>query len=340
VSDDKLAKLNAELLPHEFTHSWNGKYRRPIGLATPDYATPQKGELLWVYEGMTQYWGNVLAARAGFWTPDVYREALAYSAARLNAKPGRTWRNLQDTAIASQILRGGSVGWSNWRRSQDYYQEGELVWLDADTTIRQLSHGQKSLNDFCVKFLAVGGNTPPRVAPYDFDEIVADLNSIVPYDWRSFLTERLDTHADHAPLAGIAHGGYRLTYGPDPTSYESALLAHSKSVDAWYSLGLMVHDTGAISDVRMDSLAFQAGLGPDQKLVAVNGQGFSSDVFRQAIRDAKGTKTPLELIVSNHNQFRIVHLDYHDGEKFPRLERDQAAPDLIDEIIKPLPTGK
>jgi len=150
ITDPKLAMLNAELLPHEFTHSWNGKYRRPVGLATPDYATPQKGDLLWVYEGMTQYWGNVLAARSAFWTPAQYREALAFSAARLNVKPGRTWRNLEDTAIASQTLRGGHEYWANWRRGQDYYQEGELIWLDADTTIRQLTHDKKSLNDFCV----------------------------------------------------------------------------------------------------------------------------------------------------------------------------------------------
>ena len=340
VSEAKLAMLNADLLPHEFTHSWNGKYRRPVGLATPDYATPQKGDLLWVYEGMTQYWGNVLSARSAFWTPEVYREALAWSAARLDAKPGRTWRNLEDTAIASQILRGNHAYWGNWRRSQDYYQEGELIWLDADTTIRQLTHGQKSLNDFCVKFLAVGGNTPPTVVPYNFDEIVADLNAVAPYDWRTFLTERLNSHAAHAPLGGIDHGGYRLIYGTEPTSFEEAYLYKMKEVDAWFSAGLMVSDTGNIDDVRMDSPAFQAGLGPGTKLVAVNGHGYTADVLKQAIRGAKGTTGPIELIVSNDNEFRTVGLDYHDGEKYPRLERVQGTPDLLDEIIKPLAAGK
>ena len=340
VSDAKLAMLNADLLPHEFTHSWNGKYRRPVGLATPDYATPQKGDLLWVYEGMTEYWGNVLSARSAFWTPEVYREALAWSAARLDAKPGRTWRNLEDTAIASQILRGNHAYWGNWRRSQDYYQEGELIWLDADTTIRQLTHGQKSLNDFCVKFLAVGGNTPPTVVPYNFDEIVADLNAVAPYDWRTFLTERLNSHAAHAPLGGIDHGGYRLIYGTEPTSFEEAYLYKAKEVDAWFSAGLMVSDTGNIDDVRMDSPAFQAGLGPGTKLVAVNGHGYTADVLKQAIRGAKGTTGPIELIVSNDNEFRTVGLDYHDGEKYPRLERVQGTPDLLDEIIKPLAAGK
>jgi predicted metalloprotease with PDZ domain len=340
VTDAKLAAINAELLPHEFTHSWNGKYRRPIGLATPDYATPQKGDLLWVYEGMTQYWGNVLAARSGFWTPESYREALAFSAARLDMKPGRTWRNLQDTAVASQILRGSHAGWSNWRRGQDYYQEGELIWLDADTTIRRLTHNKKSLNDFCVKFLAVGGNTGPIVDPYNFDEIVADLNSVVAYDWRGFLMERLNSHADHAPLGGIEHGGYKLVYGPEPTSIEIAYLYRVKQMDAWFSTGLMIRDSGSIADVRMDSPAYRAGLGPDEKIVAVNGHGFTVEGFRRAIREAKASSAPIDLIISNDDEFRVIHLDYHDGEKFPKLERDQANPDLLDEIIKPLVPNK
>jgi predicted metalloprotease with PDZ domain len=340
ITDPNLAMLNAELLPHEFTHSWNGKYRRPIGLATPDFATPQKGDLLWVYEGMTQYWGDVLAARSSFWTPAHYREALAWSAARLDQKPGRTWRNLEDTAVAGQALREGSPYWSNWRRGQDYYPEGELLWLDADTTIRQLTHDKKSLNDFCVKFLAVGGNTPPRVVPYDFDEIVADLNSIAPYDWRGFLTERLESHAAHAPLAGIEHGGYRLTYGADPTEFEQAVLSKMQEADAWFSLGFLVKNTGVLNDVRVDSPAYQAGLGPGMKLVAVDGHGYSVDVLRQAIRNAKGTTNPIELIVSNDNEFRTVRLDYHDGEKYPQLERVQGTPDLLDEILKPLVASK
>jgi len=261
-SDPRLAVLNAELLPHEFTHSWNGKYRRPVGLATPDYSAPMKGDLLWVYEGMTQYWGNVLAARSALWTPESYRDALAWSAARLDEKPGRTWRNLEDTAVSSQSLREKHDYWSNWRRSQDYYQEGELLWLDADTTIRQLTHDKKSLNDFCVKFLAVGGNTGPEVVPYTFDDVVAALNAVAPYDWQGFLTERLQSHAGHAPLGGIEHAGYRLVYTAEPTPYEQAMLDNEKKIDAWFSLGLLVFTTGQIDDVRMGSPAFQAGLGP------------------------------------------------------------------------------
>jgi len=335
-SDPRLAVLNAELLPHEFTHSWNGKYRRPAGLATADYAAPMKGDLLWVYEGMTQYWGNILAARSALWTPESYREALAWSAATLDQKPGRTWRNLEDTAISSQSLREKHYYWANWRRSQDYYQEGELLWLDADTTIRQLTHDKKSLNDFCVKFLAVGGDTGPEVMPYNFDDVVAGLNAVAPYDWRAFLTERLQSHADHAPLGGIEHGGYRLVYTAEPTAYEQAWLDNEKKLDAWFSLGFMALANGQLDDVRMGSSAFQAGLGPGAKLVAVNGHAFSAEVLKQAIHRA----TPIELIVSNDGEFRTVRLDYHDGEKYPRLERVQGTPDLLDEILKPLAADK
>jgi predicted metalloprotease with PDZ domain len=335
-SDPKLAMLNADLLPHEFTHSWNGKYRRPAGLATPDYAMPMKGDLLWVYEGMTEYWGEVLAARSGLLTPEGYREQLAWEAATLDVLPGRTWRNVEDTAIASQILRGSTPAWANWRRGQDYYTEGELIWLDADTTIRQLTHDRKSLNDFCVKFLAVGGNTPPIVVPYNFDEIVQDLNAVTPYNWRAFLTERLNSHAAHAPLGGIDHGGYKLIYTADPTDFAQALFDHAKVVNAWFSAGVTVKDTGELRDVRVGSPAFVAGLGPGEKLVAVNGRAFTGDVFKRAIREAKGGNEPIELIVSNDDQFRTVKLEYHDGERYPRLQRMDGTPDLLDEIVKPL----
>jgi predicted metalloprotease with PDZ domain len=186
----------------------------------------------------------------------------------------------------------------------------------------------------------VGGNTPPKVVPYDFDEIVTDLNAVAPYDWRGFLTERLNTHAAHAPLGGIDHGGYRLTYAAQPTDFEQAYLDHNYQIDAWFSAGIVVSTTGIIQDVRMGSPAFQAGLGPGTKVVAVNGHGFTGEVLKQAIRGAKGTTEPIELIVSTDNEFRTVRLSYHDGEKYPRLERVEGTPDLLDEIIKPLAPGK
>jgi predicted metalloprotease with PDZ domain len=336
LSDESMEMLDADLLPHEFTHSWNGKYRRPIGLATPDYATPMRDDLLWVYEGMTQYWGEVLATRCGLWTPEQYKESLALTAANLDRKPGRTWRNLEDTAIAAQILRGNTQNYSNWRRSQDYYAEGELLWLDADTTIRQLTHGQKSLNDFAVKFLAVGGNTPAKVVPYTFDDIVNDLNSVVAYDWRGFLNERLTSHANHAPLGGIEHGGYKLVYQDQPTKFVKAALAQHGGVGAYFSIGLRLTKDGTISDVRMFSDAYKAGLAPQWKMVAVNGVGYSDDGFKNALKTAKGRSEPIEFIVSNDNHFRTVKVDYHGGEKYPHLERDSSTPDLLDDILKPL----
>ncbi|MHB1022421.1 MAG: M61 family metallopeptidase [Acidobacteriaceae bacterium] len=337
-SDPNLAMLNADLLPHEFTHSWNGKYRRPIGLATPDYKTPQQGNLLWVYEGMTQYWGTVLAARSGFWTPEQYREALALTAASLDNRPGRTWRNVQDTAIAASILRGGSPWWSTWRLGQDYYQEGLLIWLDADTTIRRLTHGQKSLNNFVANFVDVGGNTGPKVVPYTFDDIVAGLNAVVPYDWRSFLRERLDSHSAQAPLDGITHGGYKLVYTEAPTSFEKAVLGVRGGVDAVFSLGMRVAKDGSISDVLMHGLAYKAGLGPGEKIIAVDGMAYSDARLKDAIDNSKDSKKPIELIVSNTDVFHVVHLDYHDGERYPHLERVSSQPDLLDEIIKPMTT--
>ncbi len=336
ISDEKLAMLNADLLPHEFTHSWNGKYRRPAGLDTPDYATPMKGNLLWVYEGMTEYWGTVLAARTGLWTPEQYREALALTAATMDNRTGRTWRNIEDTAVGSQFLRGRTQGWFNWKRGQDYYFEGQLIWLDADTTIRRLTHNKKSLNDFCLKFLAVGGNTPPKVLPYTFDDVVADLNSVVHYDWRGFLTERLNSHSPQAPLGGIEHGGYRLIYTGEPTEFEQAALDDLNQVDAFFSAGIQVDKDGDITDVRMSSPAFSAGLGPETKIVAINGHGFTPDVLKDAIRQAQGSTDPIEMIVSNDNEFRIVRLDYHGGEKYPRLERVPGTPALLDDILRPL----
>lgn len=335
-SDPAMAVLDGDLLSHEFTHSWNGKYRRPVGLATPDYKTPMRGDLLWVYEGMTQYWGAVLAARSGLWTPQQYREMLALTAANMDNRPGRTWRNVEDTAIAAQVLRGGSPWWSNWRLGQDYYPEGELIWLDADTTIRSLTHNQKSLNDFAAQFLGVGGNTGPITLPYNFDDLVAALNKVVPYDWKGFLTERIESHSAHAPLGGIEHGGYKLVYAGEPTDVEKAALGRRGGVDAWESLGLHIGKTGAIYDVMMHSLAYQAGMGPGEKIVAVNGLAYTDARMKQAIRDSKTSKDPIELIVTNTDEFSVMHLNYHDGEKYPRLERVNGQPDVLDQIIQPL----
>ena len=283
--DPNLELLSGMLLPHEFTHSWNGKYRRPAGLATPNYQAPMKGELLWVYEGLTEYLGDVLTARSGIWTPEQYRDALALSAATLDARPGRTWRDLSDTAVSVQILNYATDGWDNWRRNVDYYPEGELIWLEADTIIRKQSGGKKSMNDFCARFHGVGGDTEPKVIPYTFDDVVENLNAVVPYDWAAFLHERLTTKQDHAPLGGITNGGWKLAYSDKETQYATA--DEHGGVNAWWSLGLKISDGGKVVDVLVGSLADKAGFGPGMEIVAVNGRAYQDELLKNAIDQAK-----------------------------------------------------
>jgi predicted metalloprotease with PDZ domain len=328
----------ADLLAHEFTHSWNGKYRRPARLYQPDFATPQQGDLLWVYEGMTQYLGNVLAARAGLKSQEQYRDLLALSAANLDNKPGREWRTTEDTAISSSILRVTSGAWANWRRGQDYYNEGELLWLDADTLIRKLTNDQKSLNDFEHIFLGKGGDTGPLIVPYELPEIVADLNQVAPYDWAKFIHDRVAEIEPHADLAGIEQGGYKLEYADKPSKGETTLNGSERAsaIDVWYSIGIRVGSDGTISDVRWDGPADKAKLTPGQKIYAVNGEVFSGERLKAAIRGAKGKTEPIHLIVQTNSFVSLVDLDYHDGEKYPVLVRVEGTPDTLDEITKPL----
>ncbi len=333
--DEDLKLINGGLLPHEFTHSWNGKYRRPAGLATPNFQQPMKGELLWVYEGLTEYLGDVLTARSGIWTAEQYREALAVSAAELDHRPGRTWRDLQDTATAAQTLYSTPSDWDNWRRSVDYYAEGELIWLDVDTTLRKLSGDKVSLNDFAARFLGFGGNTPPEVVPYQFSDIVAGLNAIVPHDWKGFLTQRLNSKSPHAPLDGITNGGYKLEYSDHTNEYGRALEAREHGVNAWYSLGIATADE-VIKDVLVDSPAYKAGLGPGMKLIAINGRRATEELLHSAIADAKNSKEPIEIIVENAGYFKVVKIDYHDGERYPHMVRLSETPALLDEILKPM----
>ena len=334
--DDNLALLTADLLPHEFTHSWNGKYRRPAGLATGNYEDPMKGDLLWVYEGLTQYLGDVLAARSGLETPDEFRSALAASAATLDYRPGRTWRDLQDTAVAAQILYDTSPQWDNWRRSVDYYQEGELLWLEADTIIRKLTKDKKSLNDFCAQFEGLGGNTPPKVVPYNFDDVVAGLNAVAPYDWSAFFHERLTSKAPHAPLGGIENGGYRIVYTDQPSVFIQARETATGDAQAWWTLGIDITSDGHIDDVLVGSVSDKAGLGPGMQIVAVNGRQYTASLLSDAITGAKDTKVPIELILVNTGYYKVVKIDYHDGLRFPHLERIDGTPDRLDDIVKPM----
>jgi predicted metalloprotease with PDZ domain len=332
---------NADLLSHEFTHSWNGKYRRPAGLYQPDFAAPEQGALLWVYEGMTQYLGNVLAARAGLKSQAQYRDLLAMSAAQLDYRPGREWRPTEDTAVASSILRMGDPAWSNWRRGQDYYQEGELVWLDADTLIRKTTNNQKSLNDFEHIFLGKGGNTGPLIVPFTFDELVADLNEVMPYDWATFLHDRIRKINPRADLDGIERGGYKLVYKDKPTASERTVYANAGrraggATDVWYSIGIRVSSEGVISDVRWNGPADKARIAPGAKIIGVNGQVFGVEELRAAIRAAKGTTEPIHLLVQSDTFLTTADIEYHDGERYPVLERVDGTPAYVDDITKPL----
>ena len=336
-TDDARFTVEGSLLPHEFTHSWNGKYRRPAGLATENYQRPMEGDLLWVYEGLTEYLGDVLAARSGIWSAEQYRGNLADVAAQMDNRPGRTWRNIQDTATGAQILStGGSAQWDNWRLSLDYYEEGELIWLDVDTTIREKTKGKKSLNDFIAAFHGLGGNTAPRVEPYTFKNVVAGLNAVTPNDWAAFLRERLDTHDAHAPLGGIERGGYKLLYGENPNIFSRSVETLTESSDFWYSIGLHAGKSGAINDVLKGGVSDKAGVGPGMQIVAVNGRAFKPELLRAAITEAKGSGPAIELIVDNTGYFRVLKLDYHGGERYPYLERVDGTPDRLGDILKPM----
>ncbi len=334
-TDDREFVLDGELLPHEFTHSWNGKYRRPAGLATNNYQKPMVGDLLWVYEGLTEYLGDVLAARCGIWTPEQYKQRLSTIAATYNNRPGRTWRDVQDTATSAQILYDAGGGWDNWRLNVDYYDEGELIWLDVDTTIRKMTNGKKTLDDFVAKFHGLGGDTGPKVVPYTFEDVVAGLNGVVPNDWATFLRSRVDSNAYQAPLGGLENGGYKLSYTDKPNMWSDMVNQERGSIDFWYSLGLHVGKTGVVSDVLKGGISDKGGFGPGMHILAVNGRAYTPDVLKAAVRDGKGSGPAVELIVENTGYYKIIKLDYHDGERYPQLERVASVPNRLDDILKP-----
>ncbi|MGI9103444.1 MAG: M61 family metallopeptidase [Terriglobales bacterium] len=336
--DDNLRKLMGSLLPHEYTHSWNGKYRRPAGLSTPNYEQPMKGELLWVYEGLTQYFGNVLTARCGLWSADDFREHVAIVAAELSHRPGRQWRPLQDTAVAAQVLYGSPYQWSSWRRGTDFYDEGALIWLDADTTIRRLTHDQKSIDDFARLFFGPPDQAPnvaPHVKPYTFDDVVSTFNQVVAYDWRKFFLDRLNYVGPNAPLNGIEGSGWRLVYNDTPNEFTRIAEMNDRGSDFLYSIGLMVTSKGRVSDSTFLMPAYQAGVMPGMTIVAVNGRKYSPEVLRDALRAAKNTKDPIQLLVENSEFYKTLSLDYHDGERYPHLVRDPSKADYLADIIKP-----
>ncbi len=331
---DKTAH-SRDLLPHEFTHSWNGKFRRPADLWTPNYNVPMRNSLLWVYEGQTQYWGQVLAARSGLWTKEQALEEIALTAAYYDLQAGRQWRALQDTTSDEIINPRRPMSWDSWQRFEDYYSEGALVWLDADTLIRDRSQGRRSLDDFARAFFGVhdGSVTP---VTYVFEDVVKALNAVEPYDWASFLRERLDAVGKPAPLEGLRRGGYKLVYTDTPGDYQKAMDGQRKRTSLYFSIGIDIADKdGAIRTVRWDSPAFKAKLTEGTQILAVDGAAYSADLLRAAIKAAKTTTAPIELIVKTGDRFRVVRLDYHDGLRYPHLERDPAQPARLDNILSP-----
>jgi predicted metalloprotease with PDZ domain len=333
--DEDLRKKSADLLPHEMTHSWNGKYRRPAGLATPDFQQPMKGDLLWVYEGLTDYLGLVLAVRSGLWTNENFRQTLALEAARLDQQPGRSWRSLADTTAAAQLLYLARDEGASWRRSTDFYEEGDLIWLEADALIRQQSQGKRTLDDFCKKFHG-GKSGPPQVVPYTLEDIITTLNETSPYDWRQFFQARVYSTNPRAPFGGIEAAGWRLGFTNAIPEMLKIAESARKFVDLSFSLGLTLKEDGVIQDVIPGSPADKAGAGAAMKLVAVNGRRWTAEILRAAVKAAKTNSAPIELLVENEEYFVTCKVDYHDGEKYPQLERDASRPDLLAEILKPL----
>ena len=322
-----------ELIGHEYTHSWNGKYRRPAGLATPDFEQPMRGDLLWVYEGLTQYLGKVLPARSGLWTAEDYREAMAAVAAEMENQSGREWRPLVDTAIDVQWAYSSPRAWMNYRRRVDYYDEGSLIWLDADVLIRTQSNGKLSLDDFCRRFHG-GQDTAPLVKPYTFDDIVNTLNEVLPYDWRGFLNARVNRVNPHAPLGGITNGGWKLVYTDKPNT-EIRIADHArKSLDLSYSLGVLLKEDGTVMDVNPNYPAFKAGIAPGMKIISVNGRGWSTDVLHDTIASSKSNTARIDLVVENGSFQETYKVDYHGGERYPHLERDSTKPDVLGDVIK------
>ena len=335
LTDPSTHLANAGLIPHEFTHSWNGKYRRPAGLATRNYQEPMTGDLLWVYEGLTEYLGNMLTARIGLWTPKQYQENLAETAAALDSRAGRSWRSLGDSAVSVQMLRLAPGGWMNWRRGLDYYPEGELIWLEVDTKIRLLTGNKRSLDDFCKAFHG-GQSGPPQVVPYTFNDLVRTLNEVAPYDWAALLHERVDSIQPHAPLGGIEQGGWRLVYNDTPNEIMRATEGMARMANFTYSLGFWVNqESGNLGDVIVGSPAFKAGIGPGMKVIAVNGRKWSSSGLNAALLAARTNKQPIELVVENAHRFKTYSIPYYDGPRHPHLERVAEKPDLLGDILKP-----
>ncbi len=344
LSDARILITSGNLVPHEYVHSWNGKYRPPVGLDNPTYLDPVHGKLLWVYEGLTDYLGNILAARSGIWTPEQFRESLAIDAASMATHSGRTWRSLQDTTTGAQLLYGAPQAWSAARRATDFYAESGLIWLEADTIVRERSRGRRSLDDFCRLFFSPQNGRRPQ--PYSFEDVVSAMNQVAAFDWATFFRTRLDSTSPEPPYGGLQRSGWKLTYSEEKSPLLAALQATRKPDVLWplwlkqdftdlqYSVGLMLADDGSVMDVVPGMSAYHAGIVPGMQILVVNDMKFSIPTMEAAVRNSRTGKA-LELVVANGGFTFSTRLDYNGGARYPRLERDSSRPDMLTDILAP-----
>jgi len=336
LSEAPLREGVAELLAHEYVHSWNGKYRRPAGLLSPDYQQPMDGSLLWVYEGLTQFWGEALPVRAGLITPESYREMLAGLAGTFDIETGNRWRPMADTAVLAQVLFNAPDAWMLSRRSVDFYQASVFLWLNVDAELRARSAGRASLDDFVKRFYA-GAGRAPALKPYLEADVYAALAAIAPGDWRALIRRHLDTTGTEALLAGLQSAGWQLTYSPEKNSYLETRQKRHRTIERLWSIGVTINDKdedkGTIIDTVEDRAAAQAGAGPGMKLVAVNGHRYSVEVLDAAVAAAHETRKPIELLVQSGDYYRTLSVAYFDGARYPHLTRIEARPDTLSHVL-------
>ena len=334
VKEDELSGWSAGLLPHEMVHAWCGKYRRPAGMYRDNFHEGKQTELLWIYEGLTQYLGQVLSARSGLISPELEKEQLAARIGYLKNRAGRDWRSLQDTAIAAYTLRGGSRRWNDLRRNQDYYDEGALFWMEVDATIRRLTAGEKSLDDFCQSFFAVPSNSRQPVKPFTVDEIIAELEKIAPHDWQGLVTRRILVPQEQLPLDCLAEVGYQLTFVSEPPEAFKLREKQREYVSAEYSLGITIDKDNRISSVVPGSLADEVGISEEMQLVGINDKKFTTDRFRDGLKDSTSTGKISLLLLDDNETFHAKTLLYNGGPRYPSLSRLERT-DWLSEILSP-----
>lgn len=335
LSEPMLRKGLAALLAHEYTHSWNAKYRRPQGLLSPDFEKPMDGSLLWVYEGMTQFWEYVIATRAGLLTPADYRDYMAEELGDFDVELGARWRPMGDTAVAAQLLYASPDAWASSRRDTDFYDASMLLWLDVDTELRARTQGRASLDDFVKRFYA-GTSGAPQLQPYVEKDIYDTLAALAPADWRTFIRRHLDSPNTAAMFSAIERNGWKLVYTAEKNPWISDYWEKRKEyTERQWSIGLRLDKDAKIIDVIDDRAAARAGAGPGMTVIAVNGHKYSAEVLDAAIREAQSSRKPIRLLVENDDFYRTLSVEYYDGPRFPHLIRIDGTPDTLATVLAP-----